>query len=172
MSWTNSDGLTIYFGKEEAIKSPGGSYEDYTSGALVVDFLLPDLTLLTTTAADIGRFFLPAKHVITRVDVFAQVAATSGGSATLNVGMKNAKTGADIGTADVGVISAMALTAIDATGETTSLTAGSSGAGGKVGTQISSTNVPVKLTAKYGTAAFTAGAVRIKIHLQRMLTTD
>ena len=88
--------------------------------------------------------------------------ATSGGSATLSVGTID--TDYTSNAADGGLINAAALATHNAAGATTVLTAGSAGAGTLIGTTLTSNKV---LTAKYGTAAYTAGAVRIRIYYVR-----
>lgn len=160
MSYSTASGLYVKTGTAKGIPTPAGEYMSHDNGTRVIELNILDLTTLTSTAVIQGDVTpIPANSMIESITVIADTAATSAGSATLNIGM----TLYDRTTAvsDVAFVSALALTAIDATGETNSLTKGSTGAGTLVGTTTGT--APGLLTAKYGTAAFTAGAVRVRV---------
>jgi hypothetical protein len=158
-SWMNNDGLYLKFGTTKATPGTAGDFLSYGE-TRDIEFVISDLTTLTTTAAIIDdNTWVPANVIIESVQIFTDTAATSGGSATLSIGlMGNDRTTT---VSDTAFVSALAFTAFDAAGETTLISAGSSGAGTKVGTTVGATTGYI--TAKYGTAVFTAGAIRVRI---------
>lgn len=158
-TWLNNDGLYLKFGPTKTTPAAAGDYLSYGE-TRDIEITISDLTTLTTTAAIIDdNTWVPANVIIESVQVFADTAATSGGSATLSIGlMQNDRTTT---VSDTAFVAALAFASFDAAGETTLLTTGVTGAGTKVGTTVGTTTGYI--TAKYGTAAFTAGAVRIRI---------
>lgn len=158
-TWYNTDGLYLKYGTTKAVPNIGGDFR--MPGELrVMEIKIPDLTTLTSTAAIIDdTLFVPTNCIIEQVETVSDTAATSGGSATLNIGLMKLDRTTTI--SDTALVNAMALTSIDGTGEKTTLVLGSTGAGSKIGTNIG-TDVGY-ITAKYGTAAFTAGAVTVRI---------
>ena len=164
MGWYNSDGLYVKFGTEEATAGKVGGYR--TAGPVqMVEVFLSDLTTLTSSAVILDyNAVMPKGARIEKIEVFVQTAATSGGSATLNLGLVRTDTTTNV--SDTALINALALTSIDAAGETTSIVVGGTGAGSSLGTSLANNGY---ITAKYGTAAFTAGAVRIRIYYTKDL---
>lgn len=160
MPWINADGLLVKFGTEEGQTTSNGEYR--TTGPLrMVEYTL-DLTTLGSSATVISYHSLIEKNArIEKVEIEVFTAATSGGSATLNIGVKKTDYSTDVGTADVGLVSALALSNINTAGQLVTLTAGSSGAGGLIGTTPGQVGV---LTVKYGTAAFTAGRIAVRVY--------
>jgi hypothetical protein len=148
VNWTNADGLLVRFGElRSAVRTDGiKNAEDHR---LVIS--LPDATALGTTdtaAATADEAFIPAGAVITRAYFVVDTAFTSGGSATLSIGTKQAagtNIDADGIDATVAVAALAANAVIDCDGAL----------------------VPGQATADsyimftYGTAAFTAGAGRL-----------
>ena len=164
-TWMNSDGLYLKTGTSEATLSTAGEFE-LDGPTHVVELTLFDMTTLTTTAAvqdDVT--FIPKNARIDRVDVVTETAATSGGSAALNVGLirRDRTTELDYD----GLIAALALTSIDAAGETTSITKGGTSAGALIGTTLSNSGY---LTADYDTAAYTAGKVIVRVYYRFPVT--
>lgn len=159
MGWYNSDGLYIKFGTDQATAGKAGEYR--TNGAQrVVELSIPALTALTTTGViQDDHVVLPAGARIEKVEVVTKTAATSGGAATLDIGL--IRTDRSTAYDDDGLVAAAALTTIDAAGETTSLTVGSTGAGALIGTTLANNGY---LVASYNTAAFTAGAVTVRVY--------
>lgn len=172
MSWTNSDGLYVKFGTEEGKVAKGGTYS--TRGSLQETEIKIDLTTdaASTTAAIIGSatgsagVLLPGGVRIEEVEVVAEVAATSGGAATLDIGLIDTDHSTVLD--DDGLVAALALTSIDAAGEKTVLRVGSTGAGAFIGTTLTS---PGYLCAAYNTAVFTAGKVAIRVKYYNPQTT-
>jgi hypothetical protein len=161
-SWRNSDGLNVWFGPSEGTSQKGG--EVRTNGDARVIEQVITLTDLTSSAQYIDTHItIPTGALIEYVEVVTLTAATSGGSATLNIGLKGTDESTNV--SDTALVSAAALTTIDAAGEKTTLVVGSTGAGSSIGATTSSKN---HITAKYGTAAFTAGKVLVRVGLNFM----
>lgn len=81
--WTNSDGLEVRFTGPEAgqtgAESVGGAIKE-----LVVDF---DFATAITAAANAHESFIPAGSYILSATLIVTTAATSGGTATLTIGL-------------------------------------------------------------------------------------
>lgn len=82
--WTNSDGLEIRFDGPEAGQTGAGVSTLGAVKNLVLDF---DFATAITAAADGHEAFLPAGSYITAAYIVVTTAATSGGTATLTVGL-------------------------------------------------------------------------------------
>lgn len=164
-TWMNSDGLYIKYGPDAGVAGKAGAYGDVESGAHVIEANIT-LTGLGTAAAIVDdNVFIPKGYVITQVETITTTAATSGGSAVLNVGLQRRDRSTEIDYD--GILAAVALTAIDTLGETNVIRKGSTGAGALVGT-VTSADYSGYLTADYDTAAFTAGVVKIRVYLQKV----
>ena len=158
MAYTNNDGLYIKNGVEEANVATGGEYRNdgpYHSVAVIVG----DMTTLADTSAIISdTTIIPKGARIDEVQIINETAATSGGSAVLNVGLvrldRTTSYDAD------GLVAAAALSTFNAAGETNIIRNGSTGAGALVGT---TTAYPSLICADYDTAAFTAGKIVIRV---------
>lgn len=158
MSWFTPDGLLIKYGTELTTPQTTGEYCVY--GPLRCVEIKLDLTTLTDTAAIIcDTFNFPKGARIEQVDVVTETAATSGGSATLTIGL--VKTDRTTAIDADGFVSALAKTSLTPAGEKILLTVGATSAGSSIG--ATTTDVGF-ITANYGTAAFTAGAVVIRIY--------
>lgn len=161
-TWTNNDGLTIYYGKDEGKVGNGGEYE--SDGLYREVEIKLALTSLTNTAAVVSRVIIPDTYVLGKVEVIADTAATSGGSATLNVGFRRVVLGTAVDT--TGAVAALPLANINVNGELNRIDAGTTYAGALVGNVVSATDTTY-ITAHYGTAAFTAGVVRLRLFLNK-----
>jgi len=165
MAWLDNTGLYQEYGLEQVTPQVAGEYKTFGPHRLIEIKL--DLTALTTTASTIipGTYSVnfPAGFTIDRVEVEAQTAATSGGSATLDLGLVRTDQSTEIDFD--GILAAAPLANMDTTGETTIYYKGTSGAGALVGTTVGSN--PGYLVARYNTAAFTAGVVIIRIYYRK-----
>lgn len=158
MPWTNSDGLIVKFGTEEGDSGKAGTYR--THGPLQITEVEITLTGLgTATAIQDQHTVIPSGARIEKVEVVAKTAATSGGSAVLNVGLIRLDRTTAID--EDGLVAALALSTINASGELNTLIPGGTGAGALVGTTLANPGV---LAADYDTAAFTAGVVVVRVH--------
>lgn len=160
-TWLNNDKLYIKYGSTAATAAQAGEYR--FDGAQHMAEVTVDLTTLTSTAAIISdsyRFLKSAR--IEKVEVVTDTAATSAGSATLDVGLIQADRSTAVD--NTAFVAALAKTAVANAGQTTVLTQGSTSAGTAIGTTTGATAASSYVTARYGTAAFTAGKVRIRIY--------
>lgn len=166
MPWVNSDGLVVMLGAEEATPSVGG--EHFATGSKrEVEFMLPALTTLTTSYVVVDYYtWLPKNARIEEVEVEVLTGATSGGSATLSLGLTRSDLGANgipgtiLGTN--ALVNAAAVATMATAGNRLNLIAGSTGAGDLIGTTLAANGL---LVAKYATAAFTAGLLRVRVKL-------
>lgn len=157
MGWYNSDGLYVKFGPEEATAGTIGEFR--TLGSTRETVITLDLTTLTSSDVILDySTFLPKDAFIEAVELETLVSATSGGSATLSVGLYKSDTTTAISA--TGLVSALAVATLGNAGTSTTLTLGSTGAGAKIG---STPGFPALISAKYGTAAFTAGKLSIRV---------
>lgn len=164
-TWMNNDGLYIKYGTDEGVIGKGGALAEGSAGQHVIDVNITLSTLTTTAAIVEDNVIVPKGYVITRVQLITTTAATSGGSATLDVGLMRLDRSTNID--DDGLIVAAALSTFNSVGETLDLVFGSTGAGALVGT-VTDATYPSYITASYNTAAFTAGVVKVRVFLQKM----
>lgn len=155
MSYTNADGLRVLTNDDQGAVKTQGTSSKAMRQVLVVD--IPAFTAIKTTfgAADIdlNNPVLPANSVIMAATLVMTAGATSGGAATLDIGTYNAAGSAVSAT---GIDSAIALTAIDAIGETVRCD-------GTLTTTGSPATVDTYIGLKWNTAAYTAGAGKLYI---------
>jgi hypothetical protein len=159
VNWLNADGLYIKYGTNEAQPGIAGEVSESAGPVRILEMRISPLTSLT--AADVVQeqnLYLPKNTRIEYVEVMNTVAATSGGAATLSVGLVRSDQVTLI--AAGGLINAAPFTDFDVLGETKRYSVGVTGAGTLIGTTTAN---PGLITAKFGTAAFTAGAITIRI---------
>lgn len=158
VTWFNSDGLEVRFGTDEATASVSGEYN--LLGKIHEVELKITATALTSTAGTVLEDFLviPKGARIHEIEVVAETACTSGGSATLDVGLKRTDRSTQLDYD--GFVAALALTAIDAAGEINVLRINSTSVGALVGTTLANNGY---LCANYNTAAFTAGVIIVRV---------
>ncbi|MDE2102790.1 MAG: hypothetical protein KGL39_36435 [Patescibacteria group bacterium] len=156
-SWRNADGLDVWFGPAEGRSGLGGEELTYGDNR-VLQFVLT-LTDLTSSAVAIDEHFeLPKGAFIEEVDLVVLTGATGTG-ATLNIGLlKNDDT---TNVSDTALVSAVAQTSLTA-GAVLKIVSGGTGAGSSIGT-TTPTDLATVVTAKYATAAFTAGKVLVRV---------
>lgn len=163
-TWKNSDNLFVKLGVSEAASldtTKGAAGEYRTAGELRVTEVVIDLTDLNTSTDIIinDTAIFPKNARIEEVEVEVVTAATSGGSATLDVGfIQNSDRSTDID--QNGLVAAAALATINTAGKRLNLINGSTGAGALIGT---TTTLAGLFTAKAGTAVFTAGVLRLRV---------
>ena len=91
MTWTNKDGLVVRFGAERASSADSGQVAGIKE-YIVLD--LPDATALPLVGAIVAPAEdsprIPASSVITNAWMVATTDFTSGGSATLDIGLIDA----------------------------------------------------------------------------------
>lgn len=161
MAWMNEDGLYIKYGVEKTEGNTAGEY--VTTGPQRMIEITIDLTEVTETDTIMSDVLFFPEGRIEKVEVYAKEAATSGGTPALDVGLirMDRSTAIDLD----GLVEALALTAIDAAGETTTLSAPVSGTsvGNLIGTVVAN---PGYITASRTTSdAYTAGVVDVRIYV-------
>jgi hypothetical protein len=162
MAWYNSDGLYIRFGMEEA--TPGAAGEYRTNGPQrMVEVDIPALSAIgavaTPTILD-DTVVIPKNAFIEKVEVFVETAADSAAdNATLNIGLIRTDRTTELDYD--GFITAGAQTTIDANGDQMEYIQGSTAHGALIGTALAHNGY---LTAGYGTAAYTAGAIKVRVY--------
>lgn len=156
-TWHNNDGLYVKFGSSEGQLSNAGQYNtdlDQVTEA-VIEF--GDIGSSASIVSDVVE--LPVGAAISKVVLIAEEAFTSAGAATLDIGLirEDRSTELDYN----GLVAALALTSIDAVGDRVELIQGSTGHGALVGTVLANKGY---LTVNYGTAAYTAGRLVVRVH--------
>lgn len=186
-NWTNADGLTIYYGSQEAWLAPGGVYADAEEGLSVTDYVIDLAALITANPTQVSRDPIPVNHIVEKIEVFVETVAASSGTGTFNLGLWNVTSGATV--SDTALIAAMT-TAIMTGGALITVIlnpAGSTAYGSTyAGTKVGITDLAVTepftsgatlpsylvVTAKAATAVFQSGIVRVRIWLRRSLASD
>lgn len=159
MSYTNADGLRVLTNDDQGVVKVQGTSGSSTSQVLVMDITFTALgTTFTSANIDLNNPFIPAGSLIKRADLVMTTAATSGGSATLTIGTYNAAGSAIVA---AGIDSAVALTAIDAIGETVRCDGTHTTTAGYIAENA-------YIGAIYGTAAFTAGVGKLYIEYVKL----
>lgn len=164
-TWMNNDGLFIKYGDDEGRAGRGGQYADSGEpGQNVVELDITLTSLGTAAAIQSDVAFIPSGARITKVEIYTTTAATSGGSAVLNIGLQRRDRSTELDYD--GLIAAAALATFNAVGETVAVnTAGQTAVGALVGTTLSNSGY---ITADYDTAAFTAGVVKVRVYWTRV----
>lgn len=159
--WRNSDGLYVKIGTTEAEVVRGGELS--TLGALQEIEQVIDLTTLATGSALVADSYpgvvIPKDFFFTEIEVTNEVAATSGGSATLNLGLVRI-TDASTEIDNDGILAVAPLADFNTAGEVKTYRIGVTGVGALIGT---ATSLAGYLVADWDTAAFTAGRIRVTI---------
>lgn len=149
--WVNNDGLLVKTGPDEATVAKAGVFEDMDGNNHIVEAVLSygDFEAFGTDTILSDTLIIPDGARIISANVYVETAFTSGGSATLVVGLKR-KDRSTAYDAD-GLVGSTAVA---------SLTAGATitGAGALVNTTLAYDGL---LTATVGTADFTAGKAKI-----------
>lgn len=156
-SWRNSDGLIVYFGPKEGTSGQGGEY--VTEGARRNIEVIVDMTTLTTTAQYLDQHFeVPKGAFIEYVETETLVAATSSGSGTFSVGLKQSDQSTNI--SDTALVNASTTSAITAAGTRQILNIGVTGVGASVGTALAANGL---ITSKVS-AVYQAGRVLVRVY--------
>lgn len=165
-TWHNSDGLFIRFGTDETTVVDGGEYNTYGAlHELELDLVLTDLSTSADTFLS-DTVTLPNGARIEKVVLVVETPATSGGSATLDIGLidQDRTTAFD----DDGLVAALALAEMSDPGAVItfvngadSTPAGETGDGALIGTTLSNTGL---IVASANTAVFTAGVIKVRIY--------
>lgn len=187
-SWLNSDGLLLQYGTQKANPEQGGDYLAY--GQTRVMEVLVDLTSLSTSPqVQSTNLFFPAGYniFVEKVELDVDVASAGGTSFSVGLGYFSGSTYSTItthsesstssgystntNTASLPGVTAISSTAFvnalvnastDTAGDLIELSAGSTSAGGYIGTTSTTTSEPNYITA-LASGTYTAGLVRVRI---------
>lgn len=173
--WVNSDGLIVKFGGDEGDALKGGTIKsfdnvyrtsftvDYTDALSATYAILGSASTSTDGAVGIT---VPKGARIKAIEVVTQTAFTSSGtigSAVLSLGLKKVS---DLSTEldhDGFTTTSFVGSAIDAVGERSYVTIGSTGVGALVGTTLAETGVVCLANTAHATHPYTAGKAIVTI---------
>jgi len=159
MSYTNNDGLRVLTNADQgAVKTQGTTGQDLKQ-VLVVDITFTSIgATFGAPNIDLNNPYIPAGSIITRAGLVMTTAATSGGAPTLDIGTYNSAGTAIVAT---GIDAAIALTAIDAVGETVRCDGSHTTTAGYVASDA-------YIGLKYNTAAYTAGVGKLYVEYVKL----
>ena len=155
--WINDDGLLVRFGTDKAEVAAGGSYAS-NAGHLVTDMIVE--------FGDVGASASPLDYNLSfgkdsrieKIEIIVETAFAGAGFA-LDVGLQRKDYATELDYD--GLLAAIALTSLDAAGETTEITVGSTGAGALVGTTLANAGV---VTVNHTGTAPTAGKAIVRVY--------
>ena len=175
-AWTNSDGLRIYFGTNEAVVTRGGEYKSLDHGGRHVSEVIVNLAALPTVASGnqqiLSEIIIPNGAFIECVDVYT-LKETAGTNANFNLGLVDQDRATEIdfdgflaaadvfnGGTDLGLYERY-----EKKGSSTVTTEG----GALIGTRLTNSGLIVGFP---DTGDFTAGVLRCQIYWYIPLTAD
>lgn len=164
-SWTNLDGVTIFFGTSE----PAGADTVSSTPSVRAQELTITLSELTASrAVQSESVMIPSGCTITRLDVTVLTAGVTAGAPLLSVGLIEQDEVTNL--SDTSLVALMPKTLLTPVGTTTILVHGSTYAGVDVqvsgGAGIDQILGAYFVTAKISTSSFTAGKIRIRIYYE------
>ena len=156
MSWTNKDGLQVKFGTEKGVPNKTGSHAESAVRTMEVDVDWTDITSVGSHIANItpNDAFIPAGAYIKSATFVVTSAWTSGGAATLDIGLGQGDASTVINATGIDAAVAVAALGADAVVACNGTLVGGTAA-------IGANDGYVYFTT--GTAAWTAGAGRLVI---------
>lgn len=162
-SWFNNDGLYIQYGTQKAVPEVGGDFLSYGANRLVEVRI--DLTKLTSTAAiqsNTTFFSAPptGQLYIESVEVVMETASASGTS--FSVGLIQTDRATIPSNYSTAFVNAAINSATNTAGDKLILTAGSTYAGGLIGTQPANATGPYYITA-LSSGTYTTGLATVRI---------
>lgn len=162
-NWLNKDGLFLQYGTDKATPEVGGDYLSY--GANRVTEVLIDLTKLTSTAAiqSYTTFFQspPAGQLfIEKVELTVETASASGTS--FSVGLIQQDQATIPSNYSTAFVNALINASTNAAGDLITLSAGSTSAGGLIGSSPANATGPYYITA-LSSGTYTTGKIRVRI---------
>jgi len=163
-TWHDNTGLFQKFGIDQTTPMAGGEYKTYGEfREIEVQLTLTSLTTTPTVITGADNIFFPAGVEIEQVEVVVETAGTSGGSATLDIGLIRTDRTTEI---DYQAFVKAAAVATLTDGQKLTITKGGTAAGDLVGSGSPTANVG-HITANYTTAAFTAGVIKLRIKYRK-----
>lgn len=166
MAYTDVSGLYNKYGLEQTVPMTGGEIrKDGDTREIDFKITLTDLTTSDVIVSGTDNIVFPAGFRVEEVEVINETAATSGGSATLDIGLVRTSDRTTAIDAD-GILVTAPIADWNAAGETKTYRVGTTGAGALFG--ASSGSYAGHFTAKYGTAAFTAGVITVRVRYRKV----
>lgn len=169
-TWMNKDNLYLKFGPTKAVPTQAGEYKTFGSQREIeIVLILKNLTSSAVIQNDVisipavtGTGDDAAGAFIEQVDLEVLEGASTGSSPTLSIGTIKVS---DRTTAvsDTSFVNALAASTIDTAGKKVTLVQGTTGYGSLIGTYLTAANGTCNISAKYGTAAFTTGVIKVRI---------
>jgi len=158
MAWTNSDGLLVRFGTDKGAVRNNGITAENVHKTLVHKFDFNDIATTDTAAAAPEDAFIPNGSVIVRATLYVTTGFV-GATGTLDIGLKVA---AGTNTDDDGIDAAIAVTALNALGDTIMCNGALvlAETGDLTGVRFTADQY---IMTTWDTAAFTAGAATLVI---------
>jgi hypothetical protein len=165
-TWLNKDNLFLQFGTAKATSESAGEFKSYGASRIVE--VLIDLTTLTSTAAIQSNTLLfgPGANstntfFIEKVELSVETASASGTSFSVGlIQLDRATIPTNYSTA---FVNALINASTNAAGDLIVLSAGSTSAGGLIGSSPSATTGPYYITA-LSSGTYTTGLVRVRIY--------
>jgi hypothetical protein len=171
MTWLNSDGLFVKFGKEEGATNRGGAISK--SDKNMIEFYIEYTDALSATPAILANsggsqgVIVPKNVTIEAVETLVVTPFTSSGTigtATLVIGLDRSTDRSTDLDADAFTTTAFVGSLFDAAGERQYLVPGSTGAGSAIGGTITTYNgVVVVSNSQHASHPFTAGKLKVRV---------
>lgn len=169
-TWSNDDGLYIFYGPSEATRTRGGEYR--IGGPQHITQVSIALASLPTVASSNKQIVadnvtIPSGAFIEKVVVFV-TKETAGTNANLDVGLVDQDRSTEIDFNGF-LAAADAFNGGTDLGTTTEYVVGTTEAGALIGTKITNTGL---ITANAETADFTAGVIQVRVYWSVPLSAD
>lgn len=167
MPYLDNSGLYQKYGTEQTVTQAGGEYKTFAELREVeIKINLATLGTANTPAPVVtgaDNIFFPAGMLIEQVEIVIDAAATSGGSATLDIGLIRTDRVTEV---DYQAFVKGYTLATGTAGSKTTLIKGSAFAGDLLGTGTATANVGY-ITANANVAVFTAGIATVRIKYRK-----
>lgn len=163
-NWLNKDGLFLQFGADKATAETAGEFA-FDGPNRVVEFTLNLVPLTATAAIQSNNLLFPAppagQMYIEKIEITVETAATGGTS--FSVGLIQTDRATIPTNYSTAFVNALPLASVNAAGQLVTISNGSTGAGGLIGSQPANATGPYYITA-LAAGTFTAGVVRVRIY--------
>lgn len=176
MAWTNSDGLYVKFGPEEAAVARGAQSADH-NGMYQTVFTVDYRDLLSASTAILGSVasydavgsqgvMLPKGMVVHSVEVLTETAPTSSGtvaSANIVLGLIREDRSTELDYDGLSTTSFVIGTVLESEGERVTLIPGATGAGALLGKVLANDGIVTVSNSTHASHPYTAGKWRVTV---------
>ncbi len=162
-NWLNKDGLFLQYGTDKTVPETAGEYLSYGTNRIVE--CLIDLTTLTSTAAiqsNTTVFSAPPTGQLYIEKVELTVETASAGGTSFSAGLIQMDRATIPSSYSTAFVNALINASTNTAGDLLTLSAGSTSAGGLIGTYPAAATGPYYITA-LASGTYTAGKVRMRI---------